>query len=188
MTDELRINNSLISGNGVINRTDYFVNSLKILGFIFLAFIPLFIGLIMGSAFSFIGGLITGVLCIPSIYLACLNHFKRVRDIRGTTENEPIILFGVFIGLCIPYLGAIVGLILLFKEGSVTGNAEKLDTISQNVSNAINSGFNPKEKSQNIRNEDIENLAKVHELKKSGAITEDEFQKYKNDILNKKSA
>lgn len=104
------------------------------------------------------------------------NNFKRIRDIRGTTKDEVIVIIGIHIAFTIPVLGTIVSFIVLLMPGKITDNGPGLDKIKD--------VFTPAPSKPN-ENDQIMNIEKLHKLKEAGAITEEEFVKYKNEALRK---
>ena len=169
-------NTEIFVKGGVIGRMDYFLNALKIFGLGMLAFIPVGLGSLLGSVGIILGGVITFVLFIPLFYFCYHNHFKRLRDIRGTTQNELVAIIIMCVLMIIPYVGIIPGLVLFFAEGKITGNGAGLEKLEE--------VFTPSPPQQS-ETDKISNIEKLHKLKEAGAITEEEFNKYKEDALKK---
>lgn len=142
-----------------------------------LAMIPIGLGLMMRSEVTTaLGFLVTVVAMLPLIYYGFHNNFKRIRDIRGTTKDEVIVIIGIHIAFTIPVLGTIVSFIVLLMPGKITDNGPGLDKIKD--------VFTPAPSKPN-ENDQIMNIEKLHKLKEAGAITEEEFVKYKNEALRK---
>jgi hypothetical protein len=177
---ELQNNPDLFAKDGVIGRMDYFINGFKVLGLGLLACIPFALGSLINPVTAVLGGLCTAACFIPVVYFAFLNHFKRLRDIRGKTQDETNYQIILCVVMIVPYVGVIASLALLFAEGVVTGNGKGLGHVEESISNTV-TNIRPKES----ESQKIENLAKLHKLKESGAITEEEFNKYKDDALKK---
>jgi uncharacterized membrane protein YhaH (DUF805 family) len=189
---DLEVNTDFFSKGGVIGRMDYFVNCcLKAFGFQLLAVIPIALGASMGGAGVLLGGLVTAALVLPVIYFAIVNTCKRLRDIRGTTENENTWQIIAIVCMYIPFLGIIVVMLLLFMEGAITGNGKGTAGFEQKRSNlnTINESGEQKYSTLNSTSESEEqkilNLEKFYMLKESGVISEEEFVKYKEDTLKK---
>ena len=158
---------------------DYLVNSFISLGLFIAALIPFGIGSVFGPITAGLGGLVSLVVCIPVCYYGFHNNLKRLRDIRGTQKDEFAAGLMLFIGLIIPYISAVVGLVLLFMEGAVTGNGNGTSGFEGRIQSFTISKPVTSEADQ------INNLEKLHKLKEDGVITEEEFQNYKVEALKK---
>lgn len=149
MIDELRLNTKLIGYDGIIGRRDYFLNSiyvcmislivsLPITGYLTanVESIPDFLKLnqifyqapILLKLWTIIGT--AGVL-----YIFISNVVRRLNDINGAVNKNLsmvvssvfvfsyfAILFPLFINVILTVFCTIIGLILLFKKGKITGN------------------------------------------------------------------
>ena len=121
----LSVNNDFLSAGGVISRKNYFFSFLKLLGCTFLSY-----GIIIGSVFipqdvggQYAGWAIYGVATIALTYFSYVNTYKRLRDIRGTTDGQIGWQIGTTIALIVPLVNIITMGILLFKKGKITGGA-----------------------------------------------------------------
>jgi uncharacterized membrane protein YhaH (DUF805 family) len=168
----LRINKQTFSRDGVLGRWDYLVCNLKIYG--------IFVGMIIGVLIPVIHYVVVPVFALLSICalpFAFINMYKRLRDIRGTTDDQLAWQTALTIALCIPYLGIIPAFVLWFKQGVVTSpeTAIPLDKLFQGA----NSDRSTPIPSQTTTIRDL------HGLLKDGAITQEEFEEEKRKVLGK---
>jgi uncharacterized membrane protein YhaH (DUF805 family) len=171
-SEDLQIKSELFSSSGVIGRMDYFINSLKVFGLAILAYLPVLFGVaLMGEIGSVVGGLITFVAFLPVIYFSYINMFKRLRDIRGTTESQFGYQTGLVVAMCIPFVNLGANIILLFMQGKIT---------SGNTNGPSNKRSDSAPDSQQV-----DNLVKLHQLKQTGALTQEEYDKIKADTIKK---
>lgn len=120
--NELDIRKDLFIAGGVLGRMDYFVAQLKLMGLVFVAAIPYAAGLFIGGAASMGGMVLTGIMAAGLGYCGYITIFKRLRDIRGTTEKQVTFQVGTVIALSIPVVSFFAALALLFIPGAVTGD------------------------------------------------------------------
>lgn len=178
----LKVKNSLLELDGVIGRSHYFINSAILIATFIMSFIP--------TAITRAGLIITVPCCIGLFILGMANQFKRLRDVRGTTENQILFQVILTVFLVIPYINAIPNIFLLFMEGAVTGSGKGLGELEKSVNSMIKAG-NPVAPTANLADKQelqlahIEAIEKLHKLKESGAITDEEFSRYKFEALKK---
>lgn len=181
MSQNLEVNTNLFRRGGVVGRKEYF----KIMFIIFAVTILTFV--IMANSFfksevmevGFMG--ITLIILLGLSYFGLINSFKRLRDIRGTTYNEMPYQVGLAILLSVPYISLIPLAILIFAEGAVTGRGTAFARVERAFSNKIDEAASPVD----LESKRIDNLSRLHQLKETGAITEDEYKHYKDDVLKK---
>ena len=124
--DPFRINTQLFKFGGVMGRMDYFKNWLKAFGLLFLVYFTAgFIGGLTGSE-STTATLtsIAGIFNIPFLVVVCSISYRRLRDIRGTTENDMMFRVLVTVALLIPIVNLITDLVLLFTPGKITSGLQ----------------------------------------------------------------
>ena len=125
MACDLRSNPHLLKAHGVIGRRDYFINNLKLTCITLLAFSPYIYFELIGERYGH--GLtfetIAPFVCIlPITYFAFQNSFKRLRDIRGTTENQFMANSIMVVTMAIPVVGFFINLALFSMKGKITNN------------------------------------------------------------------
>lgn len=143
---ELKENTSPAEWNGVLGREAFFWTQLKLLViFGALSIIPFLIFLDGQKRYSD-GSIVTGVAigCLIGLGYAVLSFiaiWKRIRDIRGTTEYEgwAIVIFLAIVSTCVNEVAAgVYGVPLWFfiylKKGAVTStDAIKLEEIFDRI-------------------------------------------------------
>ena len=118
---DLEINDGLFKSGGVIGRLDYFFANIKLTGFTLLACAPIVIGAIMfGDKGKLIGTVMAAIGGFPIFVAYYYNMFKRLRDIRGSTENQVRYQTALVISMIIPVVSLISTLILFFMPGKIT--------------------------------------------------------------------
>ena len=119
---ELKNNPNFFSIGGVIGRADYLLCGIKLVTLMSFAVIPLALGSNYGSRGSVVGGTLSFLLIIPIIFFGLHAVCKRIRDIRGTANDEVSAIVVTNIFLITPYLGLIPFFGLFLTEGSITGS------------------------------------------------------------------
>jgi hypothetical protein len=121
MKRTLELRSNLFLRGGVIGRMAYFRNVALILA--------TYISIVLSTTLALFNSetvaeiiLVAALTAAPMIYLVLINSFKRLRDIRGTTNNE--CRYQTALGAClmVPYLSILPLFFLVFTEGSITGN------------------------------------------------------------------
>jgi len=210
--NKIYINNRIVGFGGVIGRRAYIKNIIILTMISFLiSMVPI---IIMGfSSFSsynhsllrsdpystfttlsvMFGG-VYGLFYVLSFIVSTLVGsgllLRRIRDIRGTTDDEVIWFAGIIAGdiivSFIPILNMIcwlsLGLFLFIKKGIIT-NPEALTL--QELWTQITGGNGTSNNSGNNSNTKTElvTLEKLYELKQKGAISEEEYNKTKEKLI-----
>lgn len=167
----LQENPSLLEFNGVINRMSYFINSAILIVCFGVSALPLL--------FGFLGAVISVPLMLGLCVVGFVNNMKRLRDVRGTDQDELRWGIGLFVALCVPYLNIIPNIALLFMEGAITGNGKGLETIETAIASAKVPSLHK------VNSSSLESVEKLYKLKEMGAITNEEFEQQKAQLLKK---
>lgn len=118
---QLSVSSELFNSGGVLGRLDYFLNLLKLSGFTILACIPIVIGSVMfGESGQTIGTVVAAIGGLPIFLAYYFTMFKRLRDIRGTTDKQVAYQTTLVISMLIPVISLIPTLALLFMPGKIT--------------------------------------------------------------------
>lgn len=107
------------------------------------------------------------------LFLHCNNSFKRLRDIRGSDQDELIWKIGVVIFSVIPYVNLVLAALLAAKEGVISSSTTAMP-LARLFAQFVGGG--PVDASAEI--------AKLYELKKTGAISETEFENMKKKFVS----
>ena len=180
-TDGLEFDKSLISYKGVIDRITYFTNSLIYLA---IMVIPLVVAMLLfassSNALVVVGILVLLCTIVPLVVISFGNHYRRLRDIRGTRENEVIWFVAMTLLMLVPYLSFVLGILLVTIPGAITSNrASVLAPVSKAIGQGGFSISIPKGKDENATSK----IKELHELKESGALSEEEFVAAKAELL-----
>ncbi len=119
---DLEVQKDLFVAGGVLGRMDYLISHFKLFGLGIIAAIPYIAGSFLGGAAATGGLALTALMCIGLAYGGYITMFKRLRDIRGTTENQISYQVGTVIAMCIPVVSFFASLGLFFIPGAVTGH------------------------------------------------------------------
>lgn len=120
----LAVRPSVYKRGGVIGRKDYLKNMAIIFALALLAVVAFGGVITTPNSASFLG--LLAFVCFAGLaYLGYINAFKRLRDIRGTTENQLPYQLLLVVLFSIPYVSIIPLAILLLLEGAVTGNNQR---------------------------------------------------------------
>jgi uncharacterized membrane protein YhaH (DUF805 family) len=118
---QLLVSSELFKSGGVIGRLDYFLNLLKLSGFTLLACVPIVIGAVMyGESGKTIGTVVAAIGGLPVFVAYYFTMFKRLRDIRGTTDKQVAYQTTLVISMLIPVISLIPTLALFFMPGKIT--------------------------------------------------------------------
>lgn len=177
-----KINNlnahEIFSSKGVMGRHEY----MKVIGLLFVVMLVTFF-IISSVFFSSETGPVEGsmflwvVMYFACAYVAVVNSFKRMRDIRGqTTGDELPYQVGLVVLLLIPYVNFVTLAILCFMKGSITENSQTYS----NLTSGFSERFTPQKGGK------VSDLEQLYELKQKGAIDEAEYLRLKDEILTKK--
>lgn len=185
MKEELVEINSLVSFKGVIGRSRYSVNVGVVIVFALVIF-----GLLsapIGVPKLLRSGVYLLTVCF-ALVVVLSNHVRRFRDIRGTKKSEVTWVILLLVSMAIPVFNILTLLFLLFKEGSIVGDADPIFSKDVEGSAAIkvNSALDNVAASIHERGRktfSASEIERLHELKEKGALTEDEFTRKKEDIL-----
>ena len=116
---DFQYNADLFAHSGVIGRVDFLLNNLKLYGLMLLSFSPVVLGyMVGGTPLAFVGFGVTFLCLIPLFYFSCVNAFKRLRDIRGTTEKEALYRAILCLLWLVPYLGFVLKIALTCWKGA----------------------------------------------------------------------
>lgn len=74
-------------------------------------------------------------VCGVSFYFGFINIYKRLRDIRGSTENQAAHQIFVTIGFIIPVVSIFVAIWLMFMPGKITSLPEKQPEMADDFQN-----------------------------------------------------
>lgn len=132
MNDFFR-NPSFFSIGGVVGRLGYLLSGIKMALFTVLAFVPFTAGGDYGREGALFGALSSFLALTPVIFFGFHSVLKRIRDIRGTTENEIPAIVTTFILLAIPYFGLVPFLCLFLVEGAITGRGNILSRLEESL-------------------------------------------------------
>lgn len=118
MVKQYRNNQHLLKSGGVIDRFAYFRNVAIIMA------LSIIVTYITGGYQGPVDELSTGIFGLIFLayltYFLFINSFKRLRDIRGTTERELLFNVGLVLLFLIPFVSLATLLFLLFARGRVT--------------------------------------------------------------------
>ena len=118
---QLSVSSELFKSGGVLGRRDYFLNLIKLSGFTILACIPIVIGSVMyGESGQTIGTVVAAIGGLPLFVAYYFTMFKRLRDIRGTTDKQVAYQTTLVISMLIPVISLIPTLALFFMPGKIT--------------------------------------------------------------------
>ena len=131
--NDLVKNSSFFCTGGVVGRLGYLLNGVKMSLLTTLAFAPVIAGGEYGFKGVLLGSLVSFAALVPVIFFGFHCVLKRLRDIRGTSENEIPAVVTTFIFLVIPYIGLVPFLCLFLVEGAVTGNGNILSRLEASL-------------------------------------------------------
>ncbi len=118
---ELEVSNELFKSGGVIGRLDFFMAHLKLTGFTLLACTPIIIGVaLFGEKGKLIGTIMAAIGGLPVFMAYYYTMFKRLRDIRGSTEKQVAYQTALVISMIIPVISLIPTIALFFMPGKIT--------------------------------------------------------------------
>ena len=118
---DLSVSTELFKSGGVIGRLDYFLNLIKLTGFTILACLPILVGTVMyGESGKTIGTVVAAIGGLPIFVAYYYTMFKRLRDIRGTTDKQVAYQTTLVISMMIPVISLIPSLVLFFMPGKMT--------------------------------------------------------------------
>ncbi len=185
MSSNLSKDNKIISFNGVIGRKHYLINLsiAVIVGLIAFAALgmPLRMPKIAVSLFYLVSAALLVIVVLS-------NHVRRFRDIRGTRKSEVIWGIILLVSLGVPIINILALVFLSVKEGAITGQANPMfaqdleGVAASRVDSMVDSvavSIHDRGKKASSANE----IEKLHELKEKGILTEDEFNKKKEELL-----
>jgi uncharacterized membrane protein YhaH (DUF805 family) len=118
---DLEVSNKLFKSGGVMGRLDFFFAHLKLTGFTLLACTPILIGVaLFGEKGKLIGTVMAAVAGLPVFVAYYYTMFKRLRDIRGSTEKQVGYQTALVISMLIPVISLVPTLALFFMPGKIT--------------------------------------------------------------------
>lgn len=199
-------NEDFLSFSGALGRYKYFWLGIKIFCIgLLISIIP--IAFIISAyrnnyypdnTLLWIGYITGGILLIYCSIVGLSALVRRIRDIRGTTENEGYWLLGyLFITMSIATsreAGIIfslpLSLFIFLKRGVISESnvAIPLENIFKRIEREFidtNSSITFSENDANSFDDKKNKLEELFQLKNDGALTEDEYQAEKSKILSK---
>lgn len=123
--ESLEINTNYFERGGVIGRWDFikysfiysvafYIASFGIGAILTVARAPLAVGILTQAGFI-----------LFNLYLNYINAYKRLRDIRGTTEDQTSAQVKLTIGLILPLINLFVAFWLVFTAGKITSGTSE---------------------------------------------------------------
>lgn len=127
-TESICINNNILKPGGAIGRLTYFWQGIVVglLSGILAGILTSLASLSKvqaGSIFAIPIILLALALILLTLYACFLLLHKRCVDILGKRENAVWMVIGAILIGCIPYVGFLVGLYLLFAKGKISSPA-----------------------------------------------------------------
>jgi hypothetical protein len=114
----LRVNKDLFKFGGVIGRVNFALNYILVVALM----LVFYFGMVVSNQHHFlILALINFFAAFVPLVFHYSNCFRRVRDIRGTLDNDFTSRLITFIFLLVPYLNIITLVALFLIPGKVTG-------------------------------------------------------------------
>ena len=132
MKGSLELGHNLFLRGGVIGRMTYFRNVAVILASYILIVVVTTLALFNSETVAEII-LVASLAAAPMIYLMLINSFKRLRDIRGTTNKELPYQTVLGLWLMVPYISIIPLCLLVFTEGAITGHGHFFRDLEKSI-------------------------------------------------------
>ncbi len=172
--DNFKLNNSLISFSGYIDRKGYLINLIKIL-VCGVALVSILVGIAMSTDGNSKNDIIWVPISVGVAFMAYLtslsNAIRRVRDIFGGPISDNVTAIFFVIATFIPYINLIALIYYIFKPGLISEpNLAKNPDFVIPVQGMV---------AQSTADE----LAKLNALKNQGILTDEEYAQAKSKVL-----